>query len=72
MTRWLIRPFLLVSGYVAGFLVARDAPNFGLVQVMVAFLLVVLTVYVLAFWSPPSIVGWFRKFLQAKIPPDHP
>jgi hypothetical protein len=70
--KWPIRLFLLVAGYLAGFLVARDAPNFGLVQVMIAFLLVVLTVYALAFWPPLSIVDRLRGFLQTKLPPNQP
>jgi hypothetical protein len=72
VTGWPLRLLLIVAGYLAGFLVARDAPNFGLVQVMVALLLIVLTVYVLAFWPRGSIVDRFRKRLQVKGPADRP
>jgi uncharacterized membrane protein YoaK (UPF0700 family) len=47
---WPVRILLIVAGSIAGLMVAKDAPNFGLVQVMVAMMLVVLIVFVLAFW----------------------
>jgi hypothetical protein len=47
---WLIRLFLIAAGSIAGLVVAKDAPNFGLVQSMIAIMLVVLIVGVLAFW----------------------
>jgi len=50
MLSWLVRLLLLASGTVAGWMVAQDAPNFGVVQAMVAILLVALMVFVLAFW----------------------
>lgn len=50
MLSWLVRLLLLASGTVAGWMVAQDAPNFGVVQAMVAVLLVALVVFVLAFW----------------------
>lgn len=37
----LVRLLLLASGAAAGFLVARDAPNFGVVQGMLALLIAV-------------------------------
>ena len=41
---------LLMIGAVTSWAVAKDAPNFGLVQMMVALLLLTLIVAVLAFW----------------------
>lgn len=50
MLSWLVRLLLLASGSVAGWVVAQDAPNSGVVQAMIAVLLVALIVFVLAFW----------------------
>lgn len=50
MLSWLVRLLLLASGTIAGWVVAQDAPNFGVVQAMVALLLIALIVFVLAFW----------------------
>jgi hypothetical protein len=47
---WLARGLLIVAGFVASWVVARDAPQFGLVQMAVALLLLVFVVWVLAFW----------------------
>lgn len=50
MISWIVRLLMIVAGAVTGWLVAEDAPNFGLVQMMVALLLLTLIVAVLAFW----------------------
>ena len=50
MFSWLVRLILLASGMIAGWIVAQDAPNFGVVQAMIAILLIALTVFALAFW----------------------
>jgi hypothetical protein len=47
---WLARGLLIITGFVASWFVARDAPQFGLVQMAVALLLLVFVVWVLAFW----------------------
>jgi hypothetical protein len=41
---------MIAAGAVTGWVVAEDAPNFGIIQVMVALLLLTLIVGVLAFW----------------------
>jgi hypothetical protein len=41
---------MIVAGVVASWLIARDAPQFGVIQMMVALLLIVLIVAVIAFW----------------------
>lgn len=46
---WLVRGLLVVAGFVASWVVAKDAPQFGLVQMAVVLFLVVLVVWVLAF-----------------------
>lgn len=40
---------MIPAGIIAGWLVAKDAPNFGIVQISVALLLLVFIVAVLAF-----------------------
>jgi hypothetical protein len=47
MVSWLFRILMLAAGLVTGYIVAKDSPNFGLVQMMFALLL--LTLF-LAFW----------------------
>lgn len=50
MLSWLVRLILLFSGMIAGWIIARDAPNFGVVQAMTALLLIALSAFVLAIW----------------------
>jgi hypothetical protein len=48
---WLIRPLLLLAAVIAGWFVAEDAANFGLVQMVVAILLITALVILAAFWE---------------------
>jgi hypothetical protein len=48
MIAWLIRLILIPAGVIAGWFVAKDAPNFGIVQAMVALFLIVFVVAVYA------------------------
>jgi uncharacterized membrane protein YoaK (UPF0700 family) len=50
MLSWLFRILMLAAGAVTGYFVAKDSPNFGVVQMMVALLLLTLFLLVLAFW----------------------
>jgi hypothetical protein len=50
MISWIFRGFLIVLGFVASWFVAKDAPQFGVMQMAVALILLVLIVAVLAFW----------------------
>jgi hypothetical protein len=50
MIAWAVRLLMLAAGAMTSWVVARDAPNFGVVQTMVALLLLTLIVAVLAFW----------------------
>lgn len=50
MTSWIVRLLMIAAGAVTGWVVAEDAPNFGIIQVMVALLPLTLIVGVLAFW----------------------
>jgi ABC-type phosphate transport system permease subunit len=47
---WAVRLLLIAAGTVTSWFVAKDAPGFGVVQMMVATLLVALVVAVIAFW----------------------
>jgi hypothetical protein len=50
MLSWIFRGFLIVVGFVTSWFVAKDAPQFGVMQMAVALILLVLVVAVLAFW----------------------
>lgn len=58
MLNWLIRPIMFVAAIIAGWFVAEDAANFGVVQLVISVLLVTLLVAIAAFWE--SIRDWFR------------
>jgi len=47
---WIVRGLLIVAGFVASWLVAKDSPQFGIMQMAVTLVLVILVVWVLAFW----------------------
>jgi Mn2+/Fe2+ NRAMP family transporter len=50
MISWLVRGILVFAGAVTGIFVSKDQPSFGLMETMVAFLMVVLVLFVVAFW----------------------
>ncbi|MGA9006215.1 MAG: hypothetical protein WB495_04815 [Xanthobacteraceae bacterium] len=50
MLSWVVRLVLIAAGGIAGLFVAEDSPSFGVYQAMVSLLLVVLVVFVGAFW----------------------
>ncbi|MDR4307194.1 hypothetical protein IHQ68_11245 [Chelatococcus sambhunathii] len=50
MLGWFVRLSLALASWVTALFVARDAVNFGIVNVFVAILLLALGVGVLAFW----------------------
>ena len=50
MIGWIVRGLLSAGGIVAGWFVTRDAPNFGVIQMMMALLLLTFVVAVIAFW----------------------
>lgn len=55
---WLIRPILFLAAIIAGWFVASDAPNFSIVQMAIAVLLIAGIVAIAAFWE--SLADWFR------------
>jgi hypothetical protein len=56
---WLIRPIFLVAAIIAGWFVAEDAANFGIVQMVVAILLITALVALAAFWE--AALEWFKE-----------
>lgn len=48
---WLIRPILVLAAAIAGWFVAEEAPNFGVVQMVVAVFLIAALVGLAAFWE---------------------
>jgi len=65
MLSWIVRGFLIVVGFVASWFVAKDAPQFGVMQMAVALILLVLVVAVLAFWPE----RWSRILNRVHKPP---
>jgi hypothetical protein len=60
---WIVRLLMIAAGVVAEWFVSRDAPNFGVLQGAVSLLLLVLSVFVLAFW-PPRWSQTIERFLR--------
>ncbi len=52
MISWIVRLLMIAAGVVTSWFVAKDAVNFGVVQMMVALLLLTLVVAVLRFGLP--------------------
>lgn len=50
MISWIVRLLMIAAGVVTGWFVAKDAVNFGVIQMMVSLMLLTLIVAVLAFW----------------------
>jgi hypothetical protein len=50
MIGWIVRGLLAAGGILAGWFVTRDAPNFGVIQMVMALLLLTFVVAVIAFW----------------------
>jgi len=65
MLSWIFRGFLIVVGFVASWFVAKDTPQFGVMQMAVALILLVLVVAVLAFWPE----RWTHILNRVRKPP---
>lgn len=50
MFSWFLRGLLIVAGFVTSWFVTKDSPQFGVMEMAVVTLLLVLIVAVLAFW----------------------
>lgn len=64
MLNWLVRPIMYVAAIVAGWFVAEDSANFGVVQLVISVLLVTALVAIATFWS--SIIAWLRGWRVPK------
>ena len=51
MVGWVARVLLIVAGFVVSWFVAKDTPQFGLMQMAVGIIVFVFVIWVLAFWS---------------------
>ena len=58
MFGWFVRVLLIVAGAITGWFVARDATNFGVLQMFVMLALITIYMGTLAFW--PTVMSWFR------------
>jgi len=47
---WIIRLLLVAAGFIAALFVTRDAPNFGVVEVLVAMLMIFVFVVGAGLW----------------------
>ncbi|AWM85573.1 hypothetical protein [Microvirga sp. 17 mud 1-3] len=65
MVSWVARILMIVAGVVTGWVVAADAPNFGIIQVIVALFMVTLIVAVLAFW-PSNWTTWLNRLQRSR------
>lgn len=65
MLGWVVRGLLIVAGVMTSWLVTKDAPNFGAIQMTVAVLLLILMLFVLAFW-PASWTDRFNRLTRRR------
>ena len=63
MVSWIVRIVLFLASIVTGWFVARDADNFGVIQMAVSLLLIIFFIALAAFW--PSVATWFRNRREA-------
>ena len=56
---WIIRGILIVAGFVVSWFVAKEAPQFSILQMVVSLLFLALAVVVLAFWPE-----WWKQILN--------
>ncbi|WP_072392324.1 hypothetical protein [Hyphomicrobium sp. CS1GBMeth3] len=64
MLNWLVRPIMYVAAIIAGWFVAQDSANFGVVQLVISVLLVTGLVAIATFWT--NIVAWLRGWRVPK------
>jgi len=55
---WLIRGLLFLAATVTGWFIAEDAPNFTIIQMIVAVMLLTVFVALGAFWE--TVMDWLR------------
>jgi hypothetical protein len=58
MLGWIVRILLIVAGAITGWFVARDATNFGVLQMFV--MLALITAFVAALTLLPMVLSWLK------------
>jgi hypothetical protein len=58
MLAWIVRILLIVAGAITGWFVARDATNFGVLQMFV--MLALITAFVAALTLLPMVLSWLK------------
>jgi hypothetical protein len=61
---WIVRLLFVVAGFIASWFVARDALNFGTVQMVIAVFLFTFVVMTIAFWS--TWKTWLKHIFKRK------
>jgi len=56
---WLIRGLLFLAAIITGWFIADDAPNFSVIQMVVAVFLLTFLVALAAFWE--AAIEWLRE-----------
>lgn len=56
---WLLRPILFIAAIIAGWFVAEDSANFGIVQLVISVLLIVALVAIATFWD--ALFPWLKR-----------
>ena len=62
MIGWIVRAMMIAGGVLTGWIIAGDAPLFGVVQSFVSLFLMALIVALIAFWPPEASERLHRFF----------
>jgi uncharacterized protein YacL len=65
MLTWIVRLLMIAAGSVTGWFVAKDVPIFGVAQVMMTLVLIVLFVAIVAFW-PQAWTAALNRFHRSE------
>jgi uncharacterized membrane protein YphA (DoxX/SURF4 family) len=62
MLSWIVRLLMIAAGFMTSWFVAKDAPIFGVAQVMMTLILIALIIAVVAFWPQRWTVALNRLY----------
>jgi len=65
---WVVRALLIVAGIVTSWFVAEDAPNYSVIRMTIAILLIMVAVFALAFWPKHWTQKLNRRFKGQEKP----
>ena len=65
MIGWIVRALMIAAGVLTGWIIAGDAPLFGVVQIFVTLFLMAFVVAVIAFW-PPHASERLQRFFRRR------